>query len=1033
MNDEAIYKLDKERLISDLKEIHSDLVEMYKDLFKKKCTEDEVFANYLNNQYQENGVKSTDKDKWNDNFCHRASYTLLNKILFIRICEDKGFMLNKESDTIMGQALDEHIGKKLCNIGLQKWTSLVTHYTLGELLSLAFDDMQKSYQKIALYKEDKYEKLNPTKEDFERKFKLKKSEYEKSIIYKFEELIAKVIEKLDTARYNFGQKTDGNILGDVYEKFMDRETRKAIGQFYTPDFVIEYILNNTVAEADVVENPFVKVLDPSCGSGHFLIMAYDMLKNKFLDKIDTLQQKYANDKYDVIRNGKIIRLNGNDYWKQENIHYHLLKNCIYGADIDSFAVQLTTINLLLKDLDNFTDEINIIECDSLIKWEDDYDWRHLKNQIEQSSISYSLKYKDITGLEITEDVDYGSANEILRLCEFWAQKYDYVVGNPPWISLSGKHEQEIKSLSYYLRKYEGNTYMPNLYEFFILRAMNLFKRRGRFSFITPDRLAKNEQFISLRKKMLGLFMVEKLIFEVDFPDVIADTMIFVIINDTMTDYSVKVGTIESTNLIDKLQFQKSEGCEFKYYKCKTTEEIIKKIMINSNPLGKICKTTSGFGGKSTAITSKRTMCDQIEVIKGESIDRFFVKSKLYFKFSRENITGRTTDINKLGYKEKILLRKTGDKIIACYDDSCVFPEQSLYFLYEIEKEYNPFYILGLLNSRLMDFCYMQEFVTNANSTPQIKKTDLDLFPICKITDNDYKKQEYIAGLCIEIIELRKEIECWDFKLNNEKTSILRNFLDLRTNSKKYFQLIEELDNLVFDVYCLNDKEKKFINEYHNLYYLSFEEFIGIVDIDEIYQRLQSDDYEKIAKDYKTSVINIFMLEEKIIGNDLSCLNYNKLYSSIAKYLSEFFENTLLESDNFINIENISKIASSNIGNFDTLIEIMKKEHLTLKTNTVLNEIFSFESDSWNAYIKLKIKDKQTKFFVKYYESNYYGFAEWTDEIHKKYFQDAFSRFTKTEPNEKKAKDILKLFKELDIKDKTDYIEIMEMEIAKVFR
>ena len=76
-------------------------------------------------------------------------------------------------------------------------------------------------------------------------------------------------------------------------------------------------------------------------------------------------------------------MSGKDYWTEENIHYHLLKHCIYGADIDSFAVQLTTINLLLKDLDNLTDELNIVKCDSLIKWEKDYDWKDLQNQLKE--------------------------------------------------------------------------------------------------------------------------------------------------------------------------------------------------------------------------------------------------------------------------------------------------------------------------------------------------------------------------------------------------------------------------------------------------------------------------------------------------------------------------------------------------------------------------------------------------------------------------------------------------------------------------
>ena len=222
--------------------------------------------------------------------------------------------------------------------------------------------------------------LTPTTEELSLKY-LDGDEEAQKLVLQFENALSNIVEKLDTGNYNFNN-TDGNILGDVYEKFMDRETRKAIGQFYTPEFVIEYILNNTVAKADVVENPFVSVADISCGSGHFLIMAYDILREKFINNLELLRDKYSNELYTIKKNGKEEELKGRDYWKEENIHYHLLKHCIYGADIDSFAVQLTTINLLLKDLDNFTDELNIIECDSLIKWEEDYDWQDLKEQLE---------------------------------------------------------------------------------------------------------------------------------------------------------------------------------------------------------------------------------------------------------------------------------------------------------------------------------------------------------------------------------------------------------------------------------------------------------------------------------------------------------------------------------------------------------------------------------------------------------------------------------------------------------------------------
>lgn len=140
--------------------------------------------------------------------------------------------------------------------------------------------MRKSYSNIVLYKEDKYEILNLRDVDFNLKY-IDGDEDTKNLVLEFESGLNNIIEKLDTNNFNF-KYTDGNILGDVYEKFMDRETRKAIGQFYTPEFVIENILRNTVEKVNVVETPFVTIADISCGSGHFLIMAYDILRKKFL-------------------------------------------------------------------------------------------------------------------------------------------------------------------------------------------------------------------------------------------------------------------------------------------------------------------------------------------------------------------------------------------------------------------------------------------------------------------------------------------------------------------------------------------------------------------------------------------------------------------------------------------------------------------------------------------------------------------------------------------------------------------------------
>ncbi|HSN57891.1 MAG TPA: N-6 DNA methylase, partial [Clostridiaceae bacterium] len=106
-------------------------------------------------------------------------------------------------------------------------------------------------------------------------------------------VLTKLHSALDRSRYDFSIAAEKGLLGEIYENFLSRDTRKKLGLFYTPDSVIGFILENTLGRADVVENPYVKVLDPSCGSGYFLLKAYDMLRKKFEDREEELVKRYG--------------------------------------------------------------------------------------------------------------------------------------------------------------------------------------------------------------------------------------------------------------------------------------------------------------------------------------------------------------------------------------------------------------------------------------------------------------------------------------------------------------------------------------------------------------------------------------------------------------------------------------------------------------------------------------------------------------------------------------------------------------------
>ncbi|RLB75022.1 MAG: restriction endonuclease subunit M, partial [Deltaproteobacteria bacterium] len=161
-----------------------------------------------------------------------------------------------------------------------------------------------------------------------------------------------------------------DILGQVYEKFLGKviyltashkakitekpEVRKAGGVYYTPTYIVDYIVKNTVGKLVKGKKPGprgavskLKILDPACGSGSFLIGAYQFLLDWHLDQ-------YSKDDPEKWAKGKTPRLyltDKGDWRLTTDERKRILINNIYGVDIDSQAVEVTKLSLLLKVLE----------------------------------------------------------------------------------------------------------------------------------------------------------------------------------------------------------------------------------------------------------------------------------------------------------------------------------------------------------------------------------------------------------------------------------------------------------------------------------------------------------------------------------------------------------------------------------------------------------------------------------------------------------------------------------------------------------
>ena len=179
------------------------------------------------------------------------------------------------------------------------------------------------------------------------------------------------------------------ILGSAYEQFLGKqirltaghkavieekpEVRKAGGVYYTPQYIVDYIVENTVGASlnpsrggklvTPEEISKLKIVDPSCGSGSFLIGAYQYLltwdHQYYRPKFDELTKVAASNEHtpkqrtDAQKERHKLPLtpDGN---LTTAVKKQILLNNIFGVDIDAQAVEVTKLSLMLKCMEGET-------------------------------------------------------------------------------------------------------------------------------------------------------------------------------------------------------------------------------------------------------------------------------------------------------------------------------------------------------------------------------------------------------------------------------------------------------------------------------------------------------------------------------------------------------------------------------------------------------------------------------------------------------------------------------------------------------
>ena len=728
---------------------------------KRKPVNEAIFADLI--EWRRELLDSIDKTRQeielSDDEKEEVVQKLLDRLIFIRSCEDRGF-----EDRLLESALRTWEDGDEKEPLYEKVVEIFKHYA--------------RYDSPLFHLGHPCEKLNI--------FNGTAKKILKGLYFNHSEKI----------RYDF-KNIPADILGGIYEQYLGyilkkgklvkgMPHRKEKGIYYTPKYIVDYIVENTLGKL-LEEIPRekagqIKILDPACGSGSFLIKAFEVM-DKYYEKDPHFE------KIPFMRRIKT------------------LTNNLYGVDLDEKAVEIAQLNLMLRAL---TGRRELPDISSNIK---------CGNSLISGSSEELKKY---FGPDWRDKKPFNWEEEFPAV--FKQDGFDIIIGNPPYVDYFGFEEER----TFLADKFKAYEYQANSFCLFVERAGLLLKNHGVISFIVPAVFLTQHYFKSLREVILRSFQIHKIIilnYKVFEEAETGDTCIFIIEKDSniTPNTTNKVAYCVAHRKEDFLSISYKERPQKEFYHNERLEislfgekRILDKLQKQSVPLKIIAYSTMGIKpyqiGKGTPKQTENIVVErafdaktkQNNVFKlyliGRDIDRYIInpQEKRYIKYGRWLAEPRPKAPFE---REKIILRQTADCIRAVLDNDKYYNLNNIYNIEIKDKKYSYPFLLGILNSHLMKYVY-QAFVPEAKRLfAEIKKTNLEKLPIKNINDVTLREQQQIASLVKNVLALYKE-----------HIFIPENTNKWRKLKEEIGRLDRKIDEEVYKLYGLTKEEIRVVEE-----------------------------------------------------------------------------------------------------------------------------------------------------------------------------------------------------------------------------
>jgi type I restriction-modification system DNA methylase subunit len=758
------------------------------------------------------------------NGLNKAVVTIIDRIIFLKIAEDKKL---EEYGSLLRAANCEDPRKSLKKI----FQSANSRYNSG---LFADETQRRANNDLPLQKQNKMQEI------------VGANNHSPAVLTTLNidnKILKQIIESFyyPECPYEFSV-LPVSILGNIYEQFLGQtirqtesgmvkieekpEVRKAGGVYYTPEYIVNYIVKNTVGaklHPQIVgannHSPAVspqqiekiKILDPACGSGSFLINAYQYLLDEHLHYYSRPENVKA-----AIKSGAIYQTQKDKFSYRLSIpeKQKILKNNIFGVDIDAQAVEVTKFSLLIKLLES-EDAQSAGELFNISKVESNKDMKILPDLSDNIKCGNSLIGKDFLADNLLIDNE-----EVKKVNPFdWSESFpeimksggfDVVIGNPPYVRI---HEIDGMCKQYYEPNYKSAVGQYDLFVLFIEKVISILKSdtMSLVGYIIQNTLFNLENYKSARKNILDKTKIRSILSLGDnvFEGATVATGIIILEKKAAKNYSIPVGTTIDINKNEILGKRRCNTASFYYYDDykfnifldNETIKVIDKIKCGKR-LDELCSVNRGIEiGKSGEFVSEKFDTNFTKkVLVGSDIGRYNLRGVHYLSYPNKNID----------YKDETIYNRVKivcNRLRGRYGTLDVDKHYTLKTAYNIvlkdEIALDIKYILAIYNSRLMDF-YHKKFNFNEQITlPETHIYEVNAMPI---RDIDFSKNKEtsthntIVQKVSDMLQIQKQLR------------IAKTERDREIYQQKADIIDKQIDKYIYELYELSEEEIEIVEQ-----------------------------------------------------------------------------------------------------------------------------------------------------------------------------------------------------------------------------